>query len=684
MLERWRASSFGLRRGDGEPPASVRDRSRAVSYLTPALLLGLTTLLALFSGGFSPEITAAAALVVLATLVLRTAGVPEPFLHLGPAAATAISALFGFAAWSLASARWSEATSRAVLEYDRTLLYLGVLVLFASLGRTTKIARRVAFALVVAFVAVSLAALAPYLLPSRFPLAAGYPRDRLSWPTSYWNATGLLAAMALLGATYVTCASRVGPAARIAAAGCVPVAAAVVWFSSSRGSVLVLVAGAIALVALDRSRRLLTGVPVAVAGAVAAWRVCVLAAELTAEPPTARGVASGEHVAVLLGVAVLGTAILRAGCLPLDRRLDRLGLPRPSARLRGAAAATLVVAAVVAFLAIGGPARVKDGWDRFKSPAEVSSELSPAQRFKQIGNNGRFELYDVAVHRGFAEHPLEGTGVGTFVNTWARYRSSDMSVVDAHSLYLETLSDLGVVGLGLLLVALGTMLTALVRLGWRERGPWALLAALAIGWCVGAAFDWYWEMPAVTLWLFAAGGLALSRQTDTADAVTEASGRSTSTPVRVAGIAVLAALATTPIAIYRSQTALTGAIEAFRAGDCGTTVRRALEAARTMNSRPEPFELLTYCDIRSGRTVLAERTAAAAVKRDPDNWEFHYVLALAQAAGGQDPRPAARAALSRNPRDPRARSAYEAFRSSSPGRWRTVALASPTLVPGRR
>lgn len=670
--------------GDRMTFAACHLRSRAEAALVLALPLALTVALALRSGGFSPAATAAAAAAVLAVLVARTAAVRRPFRYLGAPAATAIGAFSAFAAWSLASSTWSGAASRAVLEYDRTLLYLGCLVLFASMGRDQRTARRLALGLGVAFLAVSLAALGPFLLPSRFPLGDSYPRSRLGWPTSYWNATGLIAAMASLFVAHVTCSPRWPPAARVIAAACVPVGVAVIWFSISRGSVLVLGVGALALVVLARSRGMLTGLPVVAVGAVAAGLVCAQATGLTAQPVDGEGIESGKQVAGLLGLVALVTAVLRVVCLRFDRSLDRVRIPEPSARARRSGVAVALVALIVAFFAVDGSSRLSSAWERFTSPVEVSSKLTPAQRFAQVGNNGRLELYEVALREGVTQHPVRGTGVGTFATLWTKHRASDQSVVDAHSLYLEVLAELGVVGLGLLLLTLTSMVTALARRAWQDGGAWALLAALAVGWCVGAAFDWYWELPAVTVWLFAAGGLALSRPREADDGGGDvSSGRPLPQWARVATVAALLLLATTPVSVFRSQTALTDAIAAFRAGDCTTTARRSLDAAAALNSRPEPFELLTYCDARAGRTVLAAQAARAAVKRDPDNWEFRYVLAMALAAGGNDPRPAAREALARNPRDPRARAAFAAFRDAAPRDWRRLALASATLVPGQ-
>ena len=56
-----------------------------------------------------------------------------------------------------------------------------------------------------------------------------------------------------------------------------------------------------------------------------------------------------------------------------------------------------------------------------------------------------------------------GTGAGTFELDWEQRRPFFYVIRDAHSLVLETLAALGVVGLALLLVALLTPLAVALR-----------------------------------------------------------------------------------------------------------------------------------------------------------------------------------------------------------------------------
>jgi putative inorganic carbon (hco3(-)) transporter len=117
----------------------------------------------------------------------------------------------------------------------------------------------------------------------------------------------------------------------------------------------------------------------------------------------------------------------------------------------------------------------------------------------------------------YEEHPALGSGAGTFPLHWPEHRPQDLSVLDtpdvldAHSLYLETLAELGPVGLGLLVAALGTPLVAALS---RRRDP---LVALALppylAYLAHAGLDWDWELPAVTLVALAcaAGALVATR-----------------------------------------------------------------------------------------------------------------------------------------------------------------------------
>ena len=95
------------------------------------------------------------------------------------------------------------------------------------------------------------------------------------------------------------------------------------------------------------------------------------------------------------------------------------------------------------------------------------------------------------------EHPLAGSGAGSFNDYWTMQRTVEVGVQDAHSLYLETLAELGLVGFMLLV---GALVPPLIAVGAARSDPNVAIAAAGyIAFLVHAGLDWDWEMPVTTL-----------------------------------------------------------------------------------------------------------------------------------------------------------------------------------------
>jgi hypothetical protein len=140
-------------------------------------------------------------------------------------------------------------------------------------------------------------------------------------------------------------------------------------------------------------------------------------------------------------------------------------------------------------------------------------------------------------------------------------------------------------------------------------------------------------------------------------------------------------LALAPYSLWRSQLHLADASAAFEKRDCNRTIDAALDSLDAVGARADPWELIAYCNARAGRAALAVDAARAAVARDPDDWEYHYALALVSAVAGQDPREAAAEALRLNPLQPEAQQAAEAFETGGRRAWERRALRLPLYVP---
>jgi hypothetical protein len=366
--------------------------------------------------------------------------------------------------------------------------------------------------------------------------------------------------------------------------------------------------------------------------------------------------------------------VLRVALAPLDRRMAGLDVRLPGRRgLLGAAAALLALVVVVG-LAAGAPDRVRTQWESFTQPGEVDPAGGSRDRLAEVGNNGRLDHWRVAL-KGFDASPLHGEGAGTYPNLWSRERPQAFDVQDAHSLYLETLGELGIVGLGLVLVLVLVLLGgALLRVRGPDRAVAAAVFAVGLMWALRAGLDWDWEMPVVTVWVLLAGGALLARPNAPAQS------RGGLVPGRTArlllGLGVLVLLVT-PALVAQSQGRLQESIRAFRAGDCTQAVDDALASNSALSVRPEPFLVLGFCDVRIGQPRLGVAAIQGAIKRDPDNWQYRYSLALVKAASGIDPRPDARQAARMNPLSQIARDALQRFDSDDPAVWRRRSVTAP-------
>ena len=94
---------------------------------------------------------------------------------------------------------------------------------------------------------------------------------------------------------------------------------------------------------------------------------------------------------------------------------------------------------------------------------------------------------------------LAGVGASAFRVQWLKRRNIDETVRDAHSLELETVAELGLVGVALLAALLGAVGVAGRAAHRADPALVAGPAAALTVWAIHSAIDWDWEMPALTL-----------------------------------------------------------------------------------------------------------------------------------------------------------------------------------------
>jgi hypothetical protein len=466
-------------------------------------LLAVPALLAFSAGGFSEGARLRAAIAVWAAVAVLALTARRPLPRSGPSR-LALACLAGLAAWTTAAVAWSPLHDAGLGDAERVWLYAGYVLLAAALLRGPLL-RWVEPALAGGAVVVAAYAIATRLLPDVVPssrsLRAG---ARLDQPLTYWNSLGLLMAIALVLLLRLASAPDRPPRLRTPAAALVPIPGLALYLTFSRGSLAALAVGVIVLLALCRDRRT---VATTLAGLGCAAAAAAVASRFSAVDSLAGSAVDQRNQGLVVLAAVL---VLCAAAAGLQRAIARGAADR--IRLRsGVGLAALALAAV---LAVGGVVALTRSPSAPPGPppgGDNSGVQLPSDRAR-LGTlkTNRYSYWRVAVH-GFWEKPLTGVGTHGFQELWLERRKISESVQDAHSLYLETAVELGLIGLLLLFGFLGGAGTALVRM---LRAPGG--RALAAGWAaasaaflVHAGIDWDWEMPAATLPFLALAGAAL-------------------------------------------------------------------------------------------------------------------------------------------------------------------------------
>jgi O-antigen ligase len=665
------------------PSVEVRESESAwapwARDLSLAALVGaLTAYCGVRDGGFFPGTAALGAAEVALCIALVLVIARRPWDGIGVPVIVGAAALGGLAAWTLVSSDWSETPVRAMLEYTRVLLYALTFLLFGLLAFSARRVRWMLYSVAAACVAVCVLALIARTLPDVIFTEGLADEDRLGYPLNYWNALALVAGVGIIFCGHLSCSTRDPWPARILGAAAIPVLTATLYYTLSRGGTWATIAGVVIYVVVGRPRGLLSGAIATVPPVVVMLLILNPPNDLT-DPVWAvpEVVAAGHHAALVIGLAAAAAAAIRTVLLFGDHVVVNLHLPERIRRpvLAGATIATIAVVTVGA-AALQVPDTVSAKYDEFQSDdGQVVS--GGGARLLSAQSNGRHEHWDVAF-AAFRRDRLHGSGAGMYAVDWARERKNSASVQDGHSLYIEMLGELGWPGLVLVAIAL---LAAIGGFAFRARGPdramFAALVAAGLAWAAQASVDWLWEMPAVTLWLFAFGGAVLARR-----AHSDAKLPAWTIAIRVVGVALCAAVMILPTRVAVSQARIDTGLDAMEDGNCNEARSEARRALDVVPERALPYKLIGFCDLEQGHPRWAVRAMRAAVKRDPYSWELHYALGVARATAGLDPRRAIRRAAILNPGQSSVRAALEVFAAAKGKRWRRAGADLRITTPG--
>ncbi len=501
-----------------QPSSEVTQQLQKTSPLTRERIVGFVVATFVFvlgwrHGGYELPVTGEIVIVVAwLTLIGAIIGVVPSVKLRGPRL-WAVVFLGAFLVWDLASVSWSHASGRTVATAVQICAVLSVL-LAASVTVRREDRTAVLAGVLTGVALLAVLATGSRLHPTLFPDTAavgslGRLRPRLYWPVGYWNALAFLGAMALPLALHFASGSQKGVSRAIAGAS-IPLLAVTILFAISRGGVALAgttVLLAFALGPIDRRRiaGLLAGIATSGVVIASALSGSKLMDGLTTSGP---GVQQGKTTMLVLIACCLAMATV---CVALDKipAAGERAPVRPWVRL--GVVLGLVLVAVAVFFGAGGGPKLDKAFNDFRSPrlAVDSGRANSVDRLAAQSSNGRWQLWTGAIDAGSAK-PITGTGGGTFELWWTQHRTNHLSVRNAHSLYLEAWSDLGIVGLILMLGFIASLAWGCAA-GLRRAGPdlgaAAAGTATVFAFAVSSGVDWGWQvtvLPIVAVLAFVA------------------------------------------------------------------------------------------------------------------------------------------------------------------------------------
>jgi hypothetical protein len=587
-------------------------RDAAVGTGVAATILALSCV----NGGFAPTTRAYAGMAAWWLLGVGAAfGIGAARSGIARVTVGALGLFAAFAIWVLISIHWATDAERAFAQFDQVALYVAVLAIAIVL------ARLVPAPVLIGGVAVALCAIAGIALVSRcFPSTFGLPsgfkslpalKNRLSFPLGYWNGLGIEVALAypLLLSIMTSRRSRVVTAL---AALPLPIIAADMYLTSSRGAFAAAAVGIVVLLALT-PRRWPTLAALGTAGAAGAVAVAVLVpkhALVDGDVDTALGVHQGHHAALWIGIACVVTALAWAGLVEVGKRV-----PQPPRIAGQATVAALVLLAIVA-IALAHPVAK---FDNFKRNPAISNQTT--NHLLNSSGSGRWQFWGAAVSE-FRAHPLNGGGAGSWKAWWLQHGSLRVYSEFAHSLYLESLGELGIVGLlligGAVLLAVGGAIRSARLL---QSGEVSAAAACGIAFFVAAAYDWVWQLAGIAFVGVGMLGFALGALPSTRAA---AAGRLGALRPALALVAVAAIVPQYVVLSARSH--LSSSHAAFNASDADKARSEALAAKAVEPWAASPYLQLGLISEREGRFGSAAEWVSGAIKRAPRDY-LNWIIA---------------------------------------------------------
>jgi O-antigen ligase len=320
-------------------------------------------------------------------------------------------------------------------------------------------------------------------------------------------------------------------------------------------------------------------------------------------------------------------ALAAAAVVSLFWLVDRRATVPHSATIAFAilVAIACVTGAALAIAHYGSPVSLTErAWRNFKAPPTNATNLN--KRLLSLSGNGRYQLWSIALDDA-RSHPGLGSGAGTYERYFLRHQPAQVGRVrDAHNLYVETLAELGPVGLAMLLVVLGTPLAVAVK---RRRPLTGFAAGAYVVFLVHAATDWDWELPAMTLAALVCAVAVLLDQRRVRQT------KRLSAPVRGVAVVAVAGAGIFAAVGLLGNSALAASRSDLAAGKIADAQQQARRAASWAPWSSEPWDSLGDAQLTGGERAAARASYRKGLSIDRNDWILWFDLALAAPGDGR-------------------------------------------------
>jgi hypothetical protein len=457
--------------GTGHTAQARRDRqaraaARVAAWWPTLLIAGVLCFVTFVAGG---GLNLADMTVVELVLTIGCGLIVAAAVLLGPARGRAyglwpVALLLAFAALTALSVVWSVQPDDSFKDAGRMLSYCAVFGAAVMLARTVP-ARwpAVLGGVVLAAVIVCVYALLTKVFPAS--VDAGDIYARLRAPYSYWNAIGLTAAMGAIGCMWLG-ARRAGHALISALAyPAMGLMVLTLMLAYSRGALVALVLGLVlwfAIVPLRLRGAAILICGVVCAGGVVAWDFSTYALKTDNLPLDVRTSAGHQLGVLIVAMLVLLTLLGLAFGFWTSRSAPTIISRRRAGTLLLGLLAAVILAGAGALAAShrGFTGTISHAAHSLTDPHAAVPSNGPG-RLTAVGSV-RARYWNEAL-KVFKAHPVLAAGAEGYATARLRYRTETLDVRHAHGYVVQTLADLGIVGLALTLALLIAWMTAAGR-----------------------------------------------------------------------------------------------------------------------------------------------------------------------------------------------------------------------------